>query len=71
MNGYWDGVGTRMTGLEQEFPSRQDLDAQFPDRPVWLRRIDGHAAWGNSVALAQADQDLSGDWQPQGGVYTP
>ncbi len=53
--------------LEQEFPSRQDLDAQFPDRPVWLRRIDGHAAWGNSVALAQADQDLSGDWQPQGG----
>ena len=53
--------------VEQEFPSRQDLDAQFPDRPVWLRRIDGHAAWGNSVALAQADQDLSGDWQPQGG----
>ena len=53
--------------LEQEFPSRQDLDAEFPDRPVWLRRIDGHAAWGNGVALAQADQDLSGDWQPQGG----
>ena len=52
----------------QEFPSRQDLDIEFPDRPVWLRRIDGHAAWGNSVALAQADQDLSGDWQPEGGA---
>ena len=52
----------------QEFPSRQDLDIEFPDRPVWLRRIDGHAAWGNSVALAQADQDLSGDWQPEGGM---
>ena len=35
---------------------------------MWLRRIDGHAAWGNSVALAQADRDLSGDWQPEGGV---
>jgi predicted amidohydrolase YtcJ len=53
---------------EQAFPNRQDLDAEFPNRPVWLRRIDGHAAWGNSLALAQADRDLSGDWQPQGGV---
>ena len=51
----------------QEFPSSADLDREFPDRPVWLRRIDGHAAWGNSAALAMADQDLSGDWQPQGG----
>jgi predicted amidohydrolase YtcJ len=51
----------------QAFPSRADLDKEFPDRPVWLRRIDGHAAWGNSAALAMADQDLSGDWQPQGG----
>jgi predicted amidohydrolase YtcJ len=53
---------------ELAFPNRQDLDAEFPNRPVWLRRIDGHAAWGNSVALAQSDRDLSGDWQPQGGV---
>jgi predicted amidohydrolase YtcJ len=53
---------------EQEFPSRQDLDGEFPDRPVWLRRIDGHAAWGNGAALAQTDRDLSGDWQPKGGV---
>ena len=37
---------------EAVFPSKQDLDAQFPDRPVWLRRIDGHAAWANSMALA-------------------
>ncbi len=51
----------------QEFPSSADLDREFPDRPVWLQRIDGHAAWGNSAALAMADQDLSGDWQPQGG----
>jgi predicted amidohydrolase YtcJ len=52
---------------EQAFPNRQDLDAEFPDRPVWLRRIDGHAAWGNSAALARADRDLSGDWQMEGG----
>lgn len=52
---------------EQEFPGKWDLDAEFPDRPVWLRRIDGHAAWANSAAIAQADQELAGDWQPQGG----
>ncbi|NNJ65909.1 MAG: amidohydrolase family protein, partial [Xanthomonadales bacterium] len=52
---------------EAVFPSRGDLDAEFPDRPVWLRRIDGHAAWANSLALAQADRDLRGDWQPTGG----
>jgi predicted amidohydrolase YtcJ len=51
----------------KEFPSRADLDSAFPGRPVWLRRIDGHAGWANSAALAMADQDLSGDWQPQGG----
>ena len=51
----------------KEFPNRQDLDAAFPDRPVWLRRIDGHAAWANSAALALVDRDMSGDWQPQGG----
>ena len=52
---------------EQEFPTRHDLDLAFPGRPVWLRRIDGHASWGNSVAIAQADRDLTGDWQEEGG----
>ena len=51
----------------REFPGINDLDEAFPDRPVWLRRIDGHAGWANSAALAMADQDLSGDWQPTGG----
>ena len=51
----------------KEFPSHADLDSAFPDRPVWLRRIDGHAGWANSAALAMADQDLSGEWQPRGG----
>ena len=51
----------------RKFPGREDLDSEFPDRPVWLRRIDGHAGWANSAALAMSDQDLSGEWQPQGG----
>lgn len=51
----------------QEFPTAGDLDAAFPDRPVWLRRIDGHAGWANSAALALADRDMSGEWQPQDG----
>lgn len=52
---------------EAEFPTAADLDAHFPDRPVWLERVDGHAGWGNSKALAVATRDLSGDWQPEGG----
>ena len=55
---------------ETVFPDRADLDAEFPDRPVWLRRIDGHAGWANGAALARADRDLAGDWQETGGhVY--
>jgi predicted amidohydrolase YtcJ len=51
----------------REFPGRQDLDEHFPERPVWLERIDGHAGWANSAALALVERDLSGDWQPDGG----
>jgi predicted amidohydrolase YtcJ len=59
----WDQ--TRWEG--RAFPSAADLDEAFPDRPVYLVRIDGHAAWVNSAALEHATEDLSGDWQPQGG----
>lgn len=52
----------------QAFPSAADLNALFPERPVWLTRIDGHAGWGNHLALAQASVDLSGAWQPEGGL---
>ncbi len=57
----------RQAGGEQGFPTAADLDAAFPDRPVWLYRIDGHAGWGNSVAMRAVGRDLSGDWQPDGG----
>ena len=52
---------------EQRFPSAADLDAVFPDRPVWLERVDGHAGWANSAAMRAVGRDLSGDWQPEGG----
>lgn len=41
----------------KEFPTRQMLDEAFPDTPVLLRRIDGHAGWANSKALEMAGID--------------
>ena len=35
----------------KRFPTAADLDAVVGDRPVWLGRVDGHAAVGNSAAL--------------------
>jgi len=52
---------------QKRFPSAADLDAAFPDRPVWLERVDGHAGWANSAALKQIGRDLRGEWQPDGG----
>lgn len=52
---------------DKAFPSAADLDAAFPDRPVWLERVDGHAGWANSAALRAVTRDLDGDWQPDGG----
>ena len=36
------------------FPVAADLDTAIADRPVWLERVDGHAGWANSRALAAA-----------------
>jgi predicted amidohydrolase YtcJ len=38
----------------KEFPTREKLDLLFPDRPVILSRIDGHAAIANKKALELA-----------------
>src|SRR5205085_1582999 len=35
-------------------PTKADLDAVIPNHPVFLRRVDGHAAWVNTRALALA-----------------
>ncbi|MEN8006454.1 MAG: amidohydrolase [Candidatus Krumholzibacteriota bacterium] len=38
----------------KEYPHRRMLDGIIADRPVLLRRVDGHAAWVNSEALRRA-----------------
>ena len=35
----------------KEFPNKEKLDLLFPNRPVYLKRIDGHAAVANQKAL--------------------
>jgi predicted amidohydrolase YtcJ len=50
-------------------PTHDKLSAAFPDRPVWLRRVDGHAGWANLAALKAAG--ITGDTSPpQGGEIT-
>jgi len=44
---------------ERRFPTRADLDAIVSDRPVFLERVDGHAAVVNSTALALARIDAN------------
>ena len=39
------------------FPTAAELDSVVSDRPVWLNRVDGHAGWGNSLALRAAGID--------------
>ncbi len=35
----------------KEFPTKEELDGASPDNPVYIVRVDGHAAWVNSRAL--------------------
>lgn len=39
---------------ENEFPTAEDLDRVVPGRPVYLTRVDGHAAWVNTLAMEMA-----------------
>ncbi|MBW2938898.1 amidohydrolase [Aureisphaera sp. CAU 1614] len=38
----------------KEFPTKKELDSLFPDTPIALSRIDGHALWVNSKTLEMA-----------------
>ncbi len=50
--GWISGMGWDQNDWKiKEFPVKQQLDSLFPDRPVLIRRIDGHAALANSEAL--------------------
>ncbi len=49
----------------KEFPTASQIDSVISDRPVWLKRVDGHAGVANSAAMhaagiTAATQDPSG-----------
>jgi predicted amidohydrolase YtcJ len=48
------GGGWAMPAFPDGTPSRRDLDAIIPDRPVYLENRDAHGGWANSAALALA-----------------
>lgn len=51
-NGWLTGSGWDQNDWEKkDFPNNEQLNKLFPDRPVFLRRIDGHAAIANQKAL--------------------
>jgi len=38
----------------KSFPTNEDLNKLFPGRPVFLSRVDGHAAIVNEAAIQEA-----------------
>lgn len=50
----------------KEFPTKDILDKAFPNHPVYLARIDGHAGWINSKALQLAK--ITADTKVEGGL---
>ena len=51
---------------KKEYPDRYQLDKLFPNTPVFLERIDGHAALANAEALRRAH--VKTDTKISGGV---
>jgi predicted amidohydrolase YtcJ len=50
--GEWvQGRNWDQTNWGGEFPNADDLSKLVNDRPVFLRRVDGHAGWANRKAL--------------------
>jgi len=50
----------------KEFPDKTKLDSLFPNTPVFLTRVDGHAALLNSEALRQAG--ITNETRVDGGI---
>lgn len=55
-----------------QWPTKEMLDAVSPRNPVFVRRIDGHIGWANSLALKKAHISASTP-NPEGGdiVHDP
>jgi predicted amidohydrolase YtcJ len=52
-----------------QFPHHAALSERVPKHPVWVRRVDGHAALANAAALTAAglDRPITADDAPEGG----
>jgi predicted amidohydrolase YtcJ len=50
LGGRWD----HESWSAKELPTHQELSKAVPDRPVWLRRVDGHAGLANKKAMELA-----------------
>jgi len=61
-----NGWNQEVWGLGR-FPNAAELDAVVPDRPVYLSRVDGHAAWVNGAAMAAAGVSSTSK-SPSGGT---
>ncbi len=59
-------AGTKLSGLDKAFPTRQQLDAVSPKNPDFLTHISGHVAVANSLAL-QAGNVTKTTPDPAGG----
>lgn len=60
---------------DKKFPTNKELNELFPDRPVLLQRVDGHAAIANSKALELGGVTVTstingGKIEASGGVLT-
>jgi predicted amidohydrolase YtcJ len=53
---------------EKGFPTHGELSAAVPGHPVWLTRVDGHAALLNAAALAELGIDAA-TVDPPGGRF--
>ncbi len=75
-NGWITGRGWDQNDwTDKEFPTNEQLNSLFPDRPVVLTRVDGHAAIANAKALALArikagDQISGGEIKVENGQLT-
>ena len=49
-------------------PDKEMLDAVAPDNPVWLRDIDGHTGWANSLAIEIAGVTADTEVPPGGTI---
>ncbi len=50
----------------REFPNHRALSEAVPDHPVWMRRIDGHAALLNARAMEELGLDATIEAPPGG-----